>query len=959
MGVIRLRFAILGPTELHIGEGPVALGAAKQRGLLALLLLYAGKPVTVDRLIDHLWPGGTAVDRRQTLYSMVSRLRSVLDRSGVRHDLARVGAAYRLDVDPASVDFHQFRALVEQARAALGSDRPAEAESDLERALGLWRGDAVADLRGAAAEQLRRQLTETLVEAHKLLADARLRTGRHHAVLAQLEELIRENDVDESLARLWIGALCAAGREDEARRHLAQFRKRFRRELRVEPRIDLDAIRTWSPPRADARPRQLPYGIPGFVGRADLLAELDQLAEPGVDRPRGVIVTGMPGVGKTTLAVHWSRRRADLFPDGQLYLDAGAFGPGEPVAPGEALAHFLYALGVPENRIPESAEDRRHRFNEVLTGRRVLVFVDNAADSAQVRPLIPAVPACLAIITSRQRLSGLTVRDGVHQLVGEPLGEEEAGALLIQVVGERRAAAEPAAVRRLAAMAGGLPLALKIVGVQVAERPRAGIAELAVELQDHLLWARAEDDELGTVFAWSYRSLPAAAARMFRLLALHPGARISLAAAAALSGVDAKEAGRILDLLARMNLVAHDTVGYVKLHDLLRQFAEAMGQAEDSAAETHAVRAAVLTWFLCSAANAAALLSPQLPPVPELPAAPPGVMEFATENAALVWCRSERQNLATAVRQAVRHGLHRHAWQIPAAVHDLFTRTGRYDDLVQLNQIGAESARRDGHAFGEIANLSNAGYAYCALHQYDRAIAPLTAARARAAATGDLAAESVCTHNLGSAYLKLGDTGRAIALYQEVRAVSRRLGNEFGEAATLHRLGDAYRREGRPEPALAAYREALRLREKIGAERAQALTHVELSRFHLEAGQRDLAEQHCAAALAIHDRVEDAAGACDALITRADIARVGASALAHVYARTAVAAAADLGDSFRQAEALAVMAEVLAGAGSFADGARIRAEGLAIAAELTGPDAAPLRERLRATTSRSASDLLA
>ncbi|MCA2211435.1 AfsR/SARP family transcriptional regulator [Jidongwangia harbinensis] len=951
-------FAILGPTELHVGGKAVPLGAAKQRGLLAVLLLYAGKPVAVDRLTDHLWPDGGTVDRRQTLYSMVSRLRSVLDRSGVEHELARVGAAYRLDVDPATVDFHQFRTLVEQARTALGSDRPVEAESDLVRAVGLWRGDAVADLRGSAAEHLRRQITEALVDAHRLLADARLRTGRHHAVLVQLEELVREYDVDESLARLWISALCAVRREDDARRYLAQFRKRFRRELGAEPCIDLDVIRARPPYGADARPRQLPYGIPGFVGHEDLLTELDRLAEPGVDRPHGVIITGMPGVGKTTLAVHWSQRRAGLFPDGQLFLDAGAFGPGEPIAPGEALAHFLHALGVPEERIPAGSDDRRHRFNEVLAGRRVLVFIDNAADSAQVRPLIPAVPTCLAIITSRRRLNGLTVREGVHQFVGQPLGEAEAGALLTQFVGARRAAAEPAAVSRLAAMAGGLPLALRIVGVQVAERPRAGIAELAAELRDRLLWARAEDDDLSTVFAWSYRSLPAEAARVFRLLALHPGARISLDAAAALAGADARETMPILDLLARMNLVEHDTARHYRLHDLLRQFAGAMGQAEDPAAETDAARAAVLTWFLRSATNAAALLSPQLPPVPDLPPAPPGVMEFATEGAAMAWCRSERQNLATAVQRAVRHGLHRHAWQIPAAVHDLFTRTGRYDDLVQMNQIGAESARRDGHAYGEIANLSNAGYAYCGLHQFASAIAPLTAARARAAEAGDPAAESVCAHNLGSAYLNLGDTGRAVAIYQEVRAISRRLGNQFGEAATLHRLGDAYRREGRPALALAAYREALRLRTKIGAERSQALTHTELSRFHLGAGHHDLAHRHCAAALAVYDRIEDPAGACDALITRADIARAEGSAFATVYAETAVAAAADLGDSFRHAEALAVLADALAGAGSLAAAIRVRAEGLALAAQLSGPDAAPLRERLRTTTSVAAPDLL-
>jgi tetratricopeptide (TPR) repeat protein len=191
-----------------------------------------------------------------------------------------------------------------------------------------------------------------------------------------------------------------------------------------------------------------------------------------------------------------------------------------------------------------------------------------------------------------------------------------------------------------------------------------------------------------------------------------------------------------------------------------------------------------------------------------------------------------------------------------------------------------------------------------------------------------------------------------------VRAVSRRLGNEFGEAATLHRLGDAYRKEGRAGLALPAYREALRLRKAIGAERAQAVSHTGLSRFHLDAGQRDLAQQHCAAALAIYDRIEDAAGACDALITRADIARAERSAFATSYARTAVVAAADLGDSFRQAEALAVMAEALVGEGAPAEAARVGAEGLTIAAELTGPDAPPLRERLRATASLTAPDLL-
>jgi tetratricopeptide (TPR) repeat protein len=321
-------------------------------------------------------------------------------------------------------------------------------------------------------------------------------------------------------------------------------------------------------------------------------------------------------------------------------------------------------------------------------------------------------------------------------------------------------------------------------------------------------------------------------------------------------------------------------------------------------------------------------------------------MQFATEDAAFAWCRSERLNLATAARMAARHGLHRHAWQIPAAVHDLFTRAGGYEDLVQMNQLGAEEARRDGHAYGEIANLSNLGYAFFGLHQYDRAIAPLIAGRARAAESGHQDAEYLCVHNHGCAFLNLGDTGRATALFHEARAAFQRLGYAFAEAATLHRLGDAYRKEGRSELALDAYRQSLEIREKLGSERAQAQSHNALSRFHLAAAEWDLAERHCAAAMAIHERIHDAPGRCDTLVICADIARVRGSAAAVAHARTALAACTELGDSFRRAEALAVLADALDGAGQTAEAARIRAEGRAIAMELSGPDAPPLLDRL-------------
>ncbi|MFG1604067.1 BTAD domain-containing putative transcriptional regulator [Actinoplanes sp. NPDC049265] len=946
-------FGVLGPTELCDDERSIPLGAAKQRGLLAILLVHAARPVKMDVLVEHLWAAGRPEYPRQVVYSLVSRLRGVFDRHGVPANLLKQGNAYRLDVDPRMVDLHRFRMLVEQARQALHSDRPGAAVSDLEQAVGLWRGDeAVAELRGPSAEQLRRELDEERLDARRLLAAGWLRVGRHDAVLADLPELNRAHPTDVTLARLWIGALCAAGREDDARRYLTTFQKNFRREMHADPGIDIEEIRAVRLVPGTARPRQIPYDSPGFVGRAALLAAMDRFAEPGTGRPNVLVVTGMPGIGKTTLAIRWARRHLGHFPDGQLYLRAGAFGPGSPVDPKEALARFLHALGVPPDRIPEDADDRRHRFNDLLEGRRVLVVLDDVATAEQARPLIPSAATCLTVITSRDRLTGLAVREGVHHVVSDPLADAEARTLLTGTIGEQRAAAEPSAVDRLAALAGGLPLAVRIVGEHVAERSRARIAELADELGERLLWAHAGGGDLSTIFDWSYRKLEPEVATMFRRLALHPGARVSRDAAAALAGVSRREAEFALDRLARANLVEHDSARYYRLHDLLRQFALACCEADEPPAVVAECRRALITWYLSSAANAATVLAPKLDPVPDLPVAPPNALVFADSAVAMAWCTAERGNLGAVARVAAQHGLHRPAWQIPAAIHEIYTHSGRYDDLIHLNRLAAESARSDGHVFGEFANLNNLGYAYCVTHQYERGIAALTAGRALASAVGDALAEGICAHNLGVAYLSIGDTTRAIDTLEQVRSVFQRLGRAFREAGTLHRLGDAYRLDRQPERALAAYAEALTIRETHDEVRGQGRTHHRLSEFYLDAGDLTAAAGHCAKALACFDREQDDAGRCDALINRADIELTAGSGSAVAHARAAVAACADLGDSYRNVRSLAVLADALTDAKAIAEADRVRAGALRTAAELSGPDAEPLMARLLRGTRR-------
>jgi DNA-binding SARP family transcriptional activator len=385
-------FGILGPTELIDGGEAVALGPAKQRGMLAALLYHAGEPVRTDTIIELLWHPPGKADHRPALYQLASRLRAVLADVGLADALVRVTgfAAYRLDVDPATVDLHQFRRLLARAR---DSGDPESAAEKLVRALALWRGDPLVELRGPHAEQLRHRLVESYLDAHRLLAECRLATGRHQSVLTQLESMIHRHDLDEALARCWVRALRAVDRDDEARRFVVGFRRRFRKEMGTDPDIDKPTVANRA--AAPVAPRHLPPDITDFTGRQALLGELDELRSSDGSLSNVVVITGMPGVGKTTLATHWAHRQRRLFPDGQLYLDAGAHGLTPPVDPQDAIDRFLRILGVPADQLPVTMEQRRDRFNDLIGDRRMLILIDNVVDSGQARPLIPRSMNCL------------------------------------------------------------------------------------------------------------------------------------------------------------------------------------------------------------------------------------------------------------------------------------------------------------------------------------------------------------------------------------------------------------------------------------------------------------------------------------------------------------------------------------------------------------------------------------
>jgi hypothetical protein len=369
-------------------------------------------------------------------------------------------------------------------------------------------------------------------------------------------------------------------------------------------------------------PRQLPVAARHFAGRAGALTVLAGLAAEaggadGAGRAMVIsVIEGTAGIGKTALAVHFAHQVAGDFPDGQLYVNLRGFDPaGPPMTPGEAVHIFLDALGVRAGQLPASLDAQVGLYRSLLAGRRMLVLLDNARDAGQVRPLLPASPGCLVLVTSRSQLTGLAAAEGAMPLALDLLTGEEAKELLAARLGGDRLAADPAAAQELTGLCARLPLALAIAAARAATQPALPLADLAAELRDaggrlDALDAGDAAASVRAVFSWSYQQLDAAAARMFRLLGLHPGPAIGTPAAASLAGLPPRPARTVLTELTRAHLLAEPAPGRFAFHDLLRAYAAERAQADEGGTERHAAVHRMLDHYLHTACPAALLIHP-------------------------------------------------------------------------------------------------------------------------------------------------------------------------------------------------------------------------------------------------------------------------------------------------------------------------------------------------------------
>jgi len=575
-----------------------------------------------------------------------------------------------------------------------------------------------------------------------------------------------------------------------------------------------------------AEPRQLPADVNRFSGRTRELAALHELTHSvsGAKEAAAVIViSGTAGSGKTTLAVHWAHQATGRWPDGQLYVNLHGFGrSGRPLAPADAIRHFLTAFGVPANRIPPDLEAQAGLYRSFLAGKRALVLLDNARDSEQVRPLLPGTAACQVIVTSRDPLLALATAGTASQLTLDPLSSGQARELLVSRLADRNLASEGDALDMLADLCARLPLALSITAARAAAYPEFSLASMVTELQNAtgrlgVLDAWGPDSSLREVFSWSYQHLSDQAARMFWLLSVHPGPDITAVAAASLAAVPRIRARQLLGELTRAQLLDEHAPGRFAFHDLLRAYAaERLSEEEDGAGRQAALRR-ILDHYLHTAQAAEALLDPSREPA-MLAAPRPGVLieDFPGRARALEWYQTEYCVLLNMIDQAAEAGEDAYVWQLPRAMEVYSVRQGRWHDLAAILSGAVDAAGRLGDRLALAHSCRGLGRAHALLGSAAEARDCLTEALGLFGRLGDRTNLALTHAHIGVALSREGRFSEALGHASQALELCRGISHRTGLAGALSNAGWYQICLGQYEPALARGEEALAIFRDLG-----------------------------------------------------------------------------------------------------------------------------------------------
>ncbi|MFJ5615675.1 AfsR/SARP family transcriptional regulator [Micromonospora sp. NPDC093243] len=973
-----MEIRVLGGLTVQLSAGSLHPGTPKQQTVLALLVAQPGQLVTVEDLVDELWPAEPPRSAVANVRTYAANLRRNFEALAPGAEvLVRHASGYRLQVGLEQIDVNRFEAEYRQARVGLDDGALDPTAELLERAVGRWRGPMLAGVplgpvltaRTVAAEEMR-------LLAVELLADVWTRSGRGEQAIPLLRELLGLHPLRESAHLLLMRALYQRGDRAEAVAAYRSARDALRGQLGIEPGAELQRFRR-AVDDADERqpaaagqqtviPRTragltrpgghrpaaptasaersgavnwLPRPVTDFVGRGEtterLLAETRRVEEL---TSAVHVIDGMAGSGKTALAVHVAHRLAARYPDAQLFIDLRGHGGEEPVEPTGALATLLRQLGVPGQQIPAELACRVEAWRRELAGRRCVVVLDNAASGEQVRPLLPVLTGTVLIVTSRRRLTGLDVGPP-ESLPGMTI--EEGLALLARAAGADRVRAEPEAAAAVVRRCGYLPLAIRLAGSRLARRRSWRVAHLAELLADgsHALGQFSEEERtLAGVFATSYEPLSEPARRMFRMLSLHPGNKIDFVMAVALAGLPIDTASRALDELVDGYLIEEVETGRYRMHDLLRQYSSELSARDDSAETRQSALAELLDFALNASLRVAELLEPDFirdqvaPPPPRRPelletAGPPSVD----------WLARERAELVALVAGAQEAGLHGYAWRLARCLWRFCYIRAYFDDILLTHRRGLAAAEAEGDAHG-IASMNNyLASAYVRTGNYRPALDHLSRAAALAEQEGDSRGLFRYRANLVVVYWLRGDLRQAVAVgLESLRDPRGRDGHDI--SVGLPNVGLALAASGRYQDALRVHRLHLYWARISHSEFhiLNALSHIGGVKVRL--GQHRQAIRLLRASLALRDRTghryAEAEVRNDLGAAFRALGRLVEAQREHELARTL---AADSGERHVEAAALNELGRTLAVAGRVDESAEMYAAALRLATRIGHP----------------------
>jgi DNA-binding SARP family transcriptional activator/tetratricopeptide (TPR) repeat protein len=837
-------FGLLGPLEVRAGDRRLPLGGERQRRILAGLLLSVGEMVPTSDLVTIVWDEDPPETARRQVHNGVWQLRRTLSRHGGAHLVRTEPAGYRLRTEPDRVDLTRFRRSVSAGRRLATLGDMLGAARTLRGAVSLWRGPALAGVTGSVMEREAVILEEKRLAALEDCLDCELASGGVSDAVAELAALTTEHPLRERIAAMLMVGLYRSGRQAEALDVYRRAATALAEELGVDPGPELQrqygAILRRGPAVEDITTTANPdhpivIQVPRFTLPADTIAftgrtnELKALAAITADAARGggvvaiQAIDGMPGVGKTTLAVHAAHRFAGQFPDRQVFVDLHAHSLDRPPAvPADALADLLIADGVDPRQLPDSLDGRAGMWRARLAGTRTLIVLDNAASTAQISPLLPGAPGCLVLVTSRRRLADLTAT----HLFLDILPAGDAINMFLRLA--PRASGQADAVAQVVEVCGYLPLAIAITASLYTRHPSWTMPQLIAEIRGRRLTATGEHHTVKAAFDLSYDHLPEPRQRFFRLLGLQPGIDIDGYAAAALTKIPYAQALEELEELYNDHLLDEPAYRRYRMHDLIRDYTHTQTITHDPSDVREQAVERLLRFYHHTAARADTYLSRHTRPAAASVPVPTPAPDINRWDQAVAWLRTERPNLLACVRHTTTHQLHHHTVGLTAGIATLLRTDGPWSLAADLHHAAAATAQQGGDQQNHANALHDLSIARQLAGDYPGAADLLGQALNLYRVIDDRRGHANILHELGVVRYLTGDYPGAADLLGQALNLHQTIGDPRGQATALRELGRVRRLTGDSSGAIDLLGKALNMYQTIGNRRGQAIALSEL-----------------------------------------------------------------------------------------------------------------------------------